>query len=172
MTEIEPMSDSEMEDFFSKAFQSQEISISADAMKTLCYYSAGFPKIMHIVGEEAYWENGDDEIDEEDAIMGVLSAAKSIGKKFVDSQVLRAIRSEHYHSIIEKIGKERLPMSFRKSELEEILSVAEKKNVNNFLQRMKKLNVLRSGDVAGEYVFNSRMVRLYFVLMSAKKGKK
>jgi hypothetical protein len=40
---------------------------------------------------------------------------------------------------------------------------------NNFLQRMKKLNVIRSGEVQGEYTFNLRMVRLYIWLDSLHK---
>lgn len=34
---------------------------------------------------------------------------------------------------------------------------------------MKKLNVLKSGDGRGEYVFNSRLVRLYLLLNSFEK---
>ena len=46
---------------------------------------------------------------------------------------------------------------------------SEKKKFNNFLQEMKSLNVLRSGDVPGEYIFNVRMVRLYIWLQSLEE---
>lgn len=42
--------------------------------------------------------------------------------------------------------------------------------LDNFLQKMKKLNVMRSGDAAGEYVFNVRMVRLYLWLETLETG--
>jgi hypothetical protein len=34
---------------------------------------------------------------------------------------------------------------------------------------MKKLKVLRSGEVPGEYIFNMRMARLYIWLQSLEK---
>jgi len=46
---------------------------------------------------------------------------------------------------------------------------SEKKKFNNFLQEMKSLNVLRSGAVPGEYIFNVRMVRLYIWLQSLEE---
>lgn len=57
-------------------------------------------------------------------------------------------------------------MSFTKKQAAEGLNDSERKKLNNFLQRMKKLNVIRSGDTAGEYVFNVKMVRLYIWLNS------
>ena len=58
-------------------------------------------------------------------------------------------------------------MSFLKADVDSDLTPMEKKNFNNFLQKMKLLKVLRSGDVRGEYVFNVRMVRLYIWLQSS-----
>jgi len=49
------------------------------------------------------------------------------------------------------------------------LTETEKKKFNNFLQKMKRLQVLRSGDVQGEYIFNVRMVRLYIWLQSSAR---
>jgi hypothetical protein len=55
-------------------------------------------------------------------------------------------------------------MSFIKSDVVAGLTESEKRKFNNFLQKMKKLKVLRSGDVQGEYIFNLRMVRFYIWL--------
>ncbi|MBI5408364.1 MAG: ATP-binding protein [Nitrospirae bacterium] len=169
IVEINPMSGSEMKDFFNKAFQSQNILINEEAMKQLCHYSAGFPKIMHIVGDATFWIDHDGTIDKDDAFKGILLAAEDIGRKFVDQQVLKALRSKDYHSIMEKISKSPFDLSFQKTDLEKGLSDSERKKFNNFLQRMKKLKVLRSGDIHGEYVFNSRLVRLYIFLNAIKK---
>ncbi len=100
----------------------------------------------------------------------VISSAKSQKEKFLDQQVLRTLRSRDYHSILEKMSKMSFDLSFRKIDLERELSDSEKKKCNNFLQRMKKLGVLRSGDTQGEYIFNSRLVRLYILLNSIKKN--
>lgn len=169
IVEINPMTESEMKDFFNKAFQSQGIKVNEDAMSLLCHYSAGFPKIMHIVGDATFWIDQDGIVDKDDAFKGILLAAEDIGRKFVDQQVLKALRSKDYHSIMEKMSKLPFDLSFQKTDLEKGLSDSENKKYNNFLQRMKKLNVLRSGDIQGEYIFNSRLVRLYILLNSIKK---
>lgn len=169
IVEINPMTESEMKDFFYKAFQSQNVTVKEDAMSLLCHYSAGFPKIIHIVGDATFWTDQDGIIDKDDAFKGILLAAEDIGRKFVDQQVLKALRSKDYHSIMEKMSKLPFDLSFQKADLEKGLSDSEKKKCNNFLQRMKKLKVLSSGDITGEYVFNSRLVRLYILLNSIKK---
>ncbi|MBI5043600.1 MAG: ATP-binding protein [Nitrospirae bacterium] len=169
IVEINPMTESEMKVFFNKAFQSQNVTVNEDAMSLLCHYSAGFPKIMHIVGDATFWIDQDGIVDKDDALKGIFLAAEDIGRKFVDQQVLKALRSKDYHSIMEKMSKLPFDLSFQKTDLEKGLSDSEKKKYNNFLQRMKKLNVLRSGDVTGEYIFNSRLVRLYILLNSIKK---
>jgi hypothetical protein len=169
IVEINPMTESEMKDFFLKAFQSQNISVNDDALSLLCHYSAGFPKIMHIVGDATFWIDQDSIIDKDDAFKGILLAAEDIGRKFVDQQVLKALRSKDYHSIMEKMSKLPFDLSFQKTDLEKGLSDSEKKKCNNFLQKMKKLKVLSSGDIQGGYVFNSRLVRLYILLNSIKK---
>lgn len=169
IVEINPMNEAEMKDFFARAFHSQNILVNDDAMSLLCHYSAGFPKIMHIVGDATFWADQDGIIDKDDALKGIFLAAEDIGRKFVDQQVLKALRSKDYHSIMEKMGKLPFDLSFKKTDLEKGLSESEKKKCNNFLQRMKKLRVLSSGDVQGEYIFNSRLVRLYILLNAIKK---
>ncbi|MBI5199567.1 MAG: ATP-binding protein [Nitrospirae bacterium] len=170
IVEINPMTEQEMKEFFKQAFLSQNIKIKDDALSLLCKYSAGFPKIMHIVGDTVFWKDRDGIIDKEDALDGIFDAAEDIGRKFVDQQVLKALRSKDYHSIMEKMSKLPFDLSFQKTDLGKGLSESEKKKIDNFLQRMKKLKVLSSGDIQGEYIFNSRLVRLYILLNSIKKA--
>ncbi len=168
IVEIEPMRPKEMDDFFTKAFGSVSIRIQPEAMKILTEYSAGFPKIMHLVGDAAFWiDDQDGIISREEAFQAVLQAADEVGKKFVDQQVYKALRSADYHSILAKIAQmEPTAMSFRRAEVVSDLTDTEKRKFDNFLQKMKALKVIRSGDVQGEYVFNTRMVRLYIWLQS------
>jgi len=168
--EIAPMTDSEMKEFFTRAFESVQMKVEKEAMDILIHFSAGFPKIMHLVGDAAYWIDRDGVVDDEDAYDAVLAAAEDVGKKYVDQQVYRALRSEDYRSILRKIGSlSASSMSFRKSEVVTRLTDAEKRKFSNFLNKMKRLHVLRSGDVPGEYVFNVRMVRLYIRLRSVQR---
>lgn len=169
VVEISPMNKNEMEDFFNKTFNSVNMKVETEAMSVLCNYSAGFPKIMHLIGDAVFWIDKDNIVSKDDAITGVLIAAEEVGKKFVDQQVYKALRSKDYHSILAKLGKEKIDLSFQKGSIEEGLSDVEKRKFNNFLQRMKKLKVLKSGDERGEYIFNSRLVRLYIRLTSLEK---
>ena len=169
VVEIKAMNEPEMKDFFTKAFTSQNLTVNQDAMNQLCHYSAGYPKIMHVVGDATFWANQDAVIDFDDALDGIFAAAEDVGRKFVDQQVLKALKSSDYHSILKKLAKMPISDSFMKTSFEGKLSDSEKKKFNNFLQRMKKLKVLSSGEHKGEYIFNSRLVRLYILLNSAKK---
>ncbi len=171
IVEIKPMDKSEMKDFFTKTLNSVDMKITKEAMPFLCHYSAGFPKIMHIIGDAVFWIDKDNIVNEADAISGVLAAADEVGRKFVEIQVYNALHSKDYHSILAKIGKENISLSFQKTTIEEKLSSIEKRKFNNFLQRMKRLKVLKSGDEFGEYIFNSRLVSLYIHLNSIKDKK-
>jgi Cdc6-like AAA superfamily ATPase len=167
VVDINAMSVPEMQEFFTRAFSSVGMEVKPRALDLMCHYSAGFPKIMHVVGDMAYWHDTDGMVDEADASNAVFLAADEIGKKYVDQQVYRALRSADYRSILKKIA---LPgpneMAFIKRQVEEGLTDTEKRKFNNFLQKMKALKVLRSGETRGEYVFNLRMVRLYIWLES------
>lgn len=172
VVEITAMTDPEMREFFTRAFDSVQMKVNAEALNALVHYSAGFPKIMHLVGDAAYWIDSDGVVDHNDAIAAVMAAAEDVGRKYVDQQVYRALRSEAYHSILAKIA--RLgpdAMSFQKAEVAKGLTDDEQKKFNNFLQKMKTLKVLRSGEVQGEYVFTMRMVRLYIWLQSLPRAK-
>jgi len=170
--DIETMNRQEMESFFTRAFQSVQMTVKPEAMAMLIHYSAGFPKIMHVLGDTAYWLDKDGVVDKEDADRAVFAAADEIGKKYVDQQVYKALRSDDYQSILGKIaamGPDK--MAFTKDEVASALTASERGKLHNFLQKMKKLTVIRPGDHRGEYVFNLRMVRLYIWLRSLQKTK-
>jgi hypothetical protein len=161
----------EMNEFFLKAFESAHISVESDALDMMTYYAAGFPKVMHLIGNAAYWLDRDGRIDKDDAFAALVTAAEEVGKRYVDQQVYKALHSADYHSILAKIAGMGLTMSFMKRDVAQGLTETEKRKFNNFLQKMKRLRVLRAGDVQGEYVFNVRMVRFYIWMQSIKKDR-
>jgi hypothetical protein len=169
IVEIDPMAQPEMEDFFRKAFENVQIQVEPAAMVIMTEYSAGFPKIMHLVGDSAFWLDRDGVVDEEEAMNAVVQAADEVGKKYVDQQVYRALRSKDYHSILAKIAKTGLDMTFHRAEIAKGLTEAERKKFDNFLTKMKDLKVIKSGEIRGEYTFTMRMVRLYIWLQSLRK---
>lgn len=163
--QVEALAEEEVRDFFERAFSSVDIAVQQEGLELLVYYSAGFPKIMHLVGDAAYWGDDDGVIDEKDALNAVFVAADDVGKKYVDQQVYKALRSKDYQSIFKKIAQlSPTEMAFRKRDVEKGLTDSEKRKFHNFLQKMKKLSVLRAGESRGEYEFNIRMVRLYIWL--------
>ncbi|MBN1212485.1 MAG: hypothetical protein JXA92_07895 [candidate division Zixibacteria bacterium] len=169
--QIDTLSQSEMKEFFKRAFESVQMTINDDALEILIHFSAGFPKIMHLIGDSAFWIDSDNIIDAEDAASSVMLAAEEVGKKYVDKQVFSELHSKDYKAILNTIGKmDPGKMSFKKSEVEAQLTEVQKNKFHNFLQKMKKLNVLR-GKERGEYIFNMRMVRLYIWLQTQKSQK-
>jgi len=165
VVEITPLNEQEMEEFFKRAFESVQMTVAPEAMGLLTRYSAGFPKIMHLLGDTAYWIDKDNIIEEFEALNAVITAADDVGKKYVDHQVYGALQSADYRSILDKIGMiSPNNMKFKKDEVASDLTETERKKFNNFLQKMVKLKVFRKGDIRGEYIFNNRMVRLYIWL--------
>ncbi|MGB0678358.1 MAG: AAA family ATPase [Polyangiales bacterium] len=103
VVEIPAMDRDESEAFFAKAFASVDLAIETEAVEQLAYFAQGMPKVMHALGDEAFWVDQDGIIDAADASNAVLLAAKEIGKKFVDQQVVQALRSQDYHAILTKL---------------------------------------------------------------------
>lgn len=166
--DIHRMNNSEMKEFYFKAFDSVNMKIDPEALDLICHYASGFPKIMHIIGDSIYWIDNDNFIDKHDALNGILKAAEEIGRKFVDDQVLRALHSRDYKSILDKVVQSP-ELEFKKKEIEQRLSANEKKKFHNFLQRMKNLNVIKS-DERGIYQFSNRMIPLYLFLTQLDKN--
>jgi hypothetical protein len=170
IVEIDALNEEEMQEFFQRAFSSVNISIENSAMSFLTHFSAGFPKIMHLVGDAAYWIDKDNKISDEDATSAIIMAAEDVGSKYVDQQVYRALKSKDYQSILSKIARfGPAEMKFTKDKVASKLTEIEESKFSNFLQRMMKLKVIRKGEIRGEYIFNNRMVRLYIWLESSRK---
>lgn len=167
--DIEPLSEDETREFFHRAFELAGMNVTEEGMHVLTLYSAGFPKIMHLIGDWAYWTDQDLVIDERDAVVAVGNATEDFGRRYVDQQVLAALKSQDCRSILSKITDD---VRFLKQDVEQGLDDSERKKFNNFLQKMKALNVLRSGTVQGEYIFNMSLVRLYLFLQRAKLARR
>ena len=169
VVQIDKMTREEMDGFFLKTFGSIHVQVEEAALHFMSHYSAGFPKIMHLVGDSAFWCDQDGVIDIADATKAVVDAAHEVGRKYVDQQVYAALQSKDYRAILDEVAEHGI--SFKKNEIANKLNDSQKKKFNNFLQKMKRLHVLRAGENRGEYVFNLRMVHLYLWLnRSAKRA--
>ena len=103
--------------------ESAHIVCDQEAAVIMVLFPAGFPKIMQLIGEAGYWLDNDDHIDPVEATDAVFDAAEEVGKRYVDQQVLNALRSPDYRSILKKIGSRGASeMTFSKLEVEKGLT--------------------------------------------------
>ena len=168
--DIGPMDENETKDFFRNAFSTVNIKIEDKELEKLYIFSEGFPKIMHIFGDILYWIDDDAIINGNDVNKGLILTIEDIGRKHIEPQIYNALKSKDYQSIFKKLGS--VEFYFKKRDLEKGLTENEKNKLKNFLQKMKKLNVLKSGGVSGEYVFTRLIYRSYIVLQNFKDTSK
>jgi len=166
---IDPMTEAEAREFFSRAFDKVQMSVTPEAMEILCRYSGGLPKLMHLLGDAAFWIAPERIVNPEVAMRATLAAAEDVGRKFVDHQVYKALKSEDYHRILKKLARADFDVTFKKSEISKGLSQDERRKFDSFLQRMKKLNVITPGEERGEYSFRDRLTRMYLLMESSQE---
>ena len=168
---VEKLSDTEVNLFFKKAFDSVHISIDDDAMRVMLRYSSGLPLLMHEIGDSIYWKNSDDRIELHDAVLGIEAATNIIGEKYISPKISRSIRSQRYKSILSKIG-EKWAYRFDKSQIEKDLNVEERKVFNNFLRTMREKGIIIQ-DIDGKlgsYKFVNEMYFLYIAISSSERA--
>ena len=167
---LAPMSNTESRKFFINAFGNAGMRVNPDALETLCEYSGGLPRLVHLIGDAAFWRAETDEIDSDIAEFAVLDAAEEVGRKFVNEQVVRTLKSRNYRQILMKLAQCDFDLDFRKSDIEVQLTTPQRKYFDNFLRKMKKLRVLDSGEARGEYRFRDRLTRIYLNMLSERQN--
>lgn len=173
--EIKTWSESETKDFFKQAFSKVSVSIEPEALSFISRFSGGLPVLAHEIGDAVFNVDTDNHIDQRDALRGVVAAADVVGRKHLEPQVFRAIRSVRYRGILRKIAKAPFDVSFKIRDLRPRLTDEGKKVFHNFLPRMKKLGVIQfdAESGPGTYRFGNRLHYLYFWLEAerAKEAK-
>ena len=168
LIDIAPWSDDEAMDFYRKAFDSVGAKVAATDIRQLVRFTGGVPILAHEIGDAVWRTARGLEINSKEVRQGILTATELIGSKLLQPQVFRAIRSERNHSILRKMSGA-LRMRFRRSELMKRLSGDEKKVMDNFLQRMKRLGALETDpEVKGGYRFPDLLNMLYFWMESQR----
>jgi AAA ATPase-like protein len=163
---VQPWADEETRRFYVDAFQKAAgIKISEEALSHMVRFTGGLPVVAHEIGNAVWRITSRPTVTIHDAIEGTLGAAEIIGLKFVEPQILHAIRSKKYRSILLKLG-DNLDISFRRTDLLKNLEPQQIRVLDNFLRRMKSLGaIMRDGEVGlGEYRFANHLYCLYFWL--------
>jgi len=164
LVRVEPLSFWETQEFFERTFGTVGLTLTPTALGLLAHFSGGLPKLMHIIGDTTFWMATEAVIDEEMALSAVFEAAEEVGRKFIDQQVLAAIRSKQYRSILAAVAGRQFSLEFSRADVIEGLSESEGRNLDNFLRRLRKLHVIEHGENRGEYRFTDRLTRLYLQL--------
>lgn len=171
VVELKPMSNEECMTFFKTTFGSVGMEVDDDAMEMMSYYSGGLPVFLHEIGEAVFWNDTDNHIDKKDADIGIIKAAEEIGRKYLDIKIYKEIRSDIFKSILRKIGKLPLQESIKRKNMLSKSTEPEKKNFDNFIQRMIKLGVIKQSERIGEYEFTNVMFRVYVWLEALRTEK-
>ena len=122
--------------------------------------------IMQQIGDAVFWNSLDGEIDKNNAYSGIISAAVELGNKQIRNK-LNKIKSPYYINILCKLGENK-KMEFTKSEVKEFLSPDENRVFDDFLKRMRDLEIIESigRENSGEYAFVNRLYFVYFVIIA------
>ena len=157
-----------LDSFFSKSFSSVRISVSPAALALLATFSGGLPVLAHEIGEAACNADADGIITQADASNAVILAADIAGRKHLEPQVLRAITSPRYRSILAKLAQQPFEFEFQRQEAMQRLSSDEARVFDNFLRRMRTLGVITALSERGTYRFVSNLHYLYFCMMAMR----
>ncbi len=168
LIDIAPWSDDEVVEFYRNSFDSVNATIAAADIRQLTRFTGGLPVLAHEIGDAVWRTARDLKINSREVSRGISTAAEMIGRKLLEPRIFSAIRSERYRSILRKMADEPR-MRFRRSELVERLTGEERRVMDNFLQRMKRLGALETDPEAqGGYRFPNLLHALYFWMESRR----
>lgn len=160
------VSDSESESFYQESFRKAGIAVEPGALHILVRSAGGYPVFMQEIGDAVYRIDEDSKISWLDAISGELIAAANIGQKYLDKNVYGAFRSEKYRSMLDKLATSPLHEEIDRERALAVLTEPEKKVFDNFVAKMKELDVLESAG-RGKYRFKHEIHRLYYHIQGA-----
>lgn len=174
LIDIAPWSDEEVEEFYKNNFERANATVDSNALQLLIQYTGGLPVLAHEIGDSVWRIAKDYNITYDNVVEGIRQAATIIGLKFLEPQMLGAIRSETYRSIFQKLSASlsNMPeMRFRRGDLIQKLTPAETKSVDYFLKRMTTLGVIeKDSNIRGSYNFPNQLYALYFFMVSQSKS--
>ncbi len=162
VVDLPQMTNSESEDFFIGMFDRQNTTITSEALSLIVALSGGLPMLMHEVGDAVFWQDKDNFIDEGDAVNGTMQAAQDVGRKYIAPQISKLLKNKTYASILQTIHKKALVGGvFNRQQILEALPAGDRGNLDNFLQRTRKLGIIKARQAHGEYKFVNPLHQLY-----------
>jgi len=169
LIEIKRFSESETREFFQRTLNKVNVTITEEALQLLTRFSGGFPVFMHELGDAVFKVDKDNRIDTDDALDGIMTSAQVIGAKYIEPNVLAAIRSDNYQHILKKIAQRPFEHRFSRKDAVSKLTAAEAKVFDNFLRKMEDLGAIRKDKErgVGSYEFASELYYFFFWLQAS-----
>ena len=170
LIKIDEFYSEDMKEFFIDSFAEYGIKFKdKDSLNQMIFFSWGMPLAMQQIGESIYWNLEDEYIDLNSVNKGIINAGYEIGDKQIRNK-LNKIKSNHYENILIKLGQNEC-IQFKRSDVLKFLDNSEKKVFDDFLKRMKELNIINSmgRDNSGEYEFSNRLYFVYFLIIGKMK---
>ena len=171
LIDLAPWTTEEVKKFYRMSLQRVDATVGDNELNILSAFTGGLPVLAHEIGDAVWRTASSPDISDEDARKGIIDATENIGRKYLVSQVYRAIRSERYRSILTKIA-DPPSIKFQRSTIMEILSARDKSVFDAFLLRMKKLGVLQPDPgCRGGYKFPNRLYLAYFYMEATRAAR-
>jgi hypothetical protein len=172
LIEIKRFSDKETREFYQKALGRVNVTIVEEALQLLSRFSGGFPVFMHEVGDAVFKVDKDNHIDSDDTLEGIMTGAQVIGAKYIEPNILAAIRSDKYQHILRKIAQKPFEHRFMRKEIVSRLTPMEEKVFDNFLRKMESLGAIRKDKERGpgSYEFASELYYFFFWLQASAQS--
>jgi len=154
-------------EFLRSSFENAGVLPDADAVDLLCEYAGGYPALLQELGDAAFKADDDDHLDLDDAVRGVMNAAMIVGQKYLQPAVVDVIRSPRYRTLLGKLATLTLTQGdeIGRKDVLEHLSNEEIKVFDNFVRKMKELDVIET-TTHGVYRFKSVLHRLYYRMVT------
>ena len=171
IVELDRLMDDEVIDFYQRAFEQADMSVSDDAMNIVVRYSSGLPVMMQEIGDATFWADSDGNVSVADARNGVIDAAFSVGRKYLDPTVYRALRSDRYQTIVRKIA-DSMSSTFTRREVASRLTGDEMKVFDNLLKRLREVGVVELDPERGRgaYRYTNQIFPVYMYIESQIRG--
>lgn len=169
--DVAPWSDAEVRDFYLGAFRAGNAEIGEESVRMLTLYTGGLPVLAHELGDAVWRTARGPKIERGEVEEGIVVAAAVIGGKLLEPGIFKAMTSARYRSIFRRMIDEAEEMRFRKAQLRDCLTEAERGVLDNFLRRMKQLGAVEADpEVRGGYRFPTRLHALYYRMSSVGAG--
>jgi hypothetical protein len=172
---LDKLSEAEMQSFITEAFASSGITVQERALDLIIKYSAGLPKVMHIICDWAYILDSDGVITYEDSLEALVVASEDIGKRYVDAKIMNEITNAQYLSILETASTIAISVDYPKFSFTKVGVLSSQSNqemtdFDSFIIKINELNIIRDGVEPDSYIFTNIMVPLYVWLNSSTQG--